>query len=31
VEDFVNVEKKDVTDVYLVPKEDIEHLGFEAK
>ena len=28
---IVNVEKKDVTDVYLVPKEDIEHLGFEAK
>ena len=25
---IVNVEKKDVTDIYLIPKEDIEHLGF---
>lgn len=28
---IVNVEKKDVTDIYLIPKEDIEHLGFKAK
>ena len=28
---IVNVEKKDVTDIYLVPKEDIERLGFKAK
>ena len=25
---IVNVEKKDLTDIYLVPKEDIESLGF---
>ena len=28
---IVNVEKEDLTDVYLVPKEDIMYLGFEAK
>ena len=28
---IVNVEKKDATDIYLIPKEDIEHLGFKAK
>ena len=28
---IVNVERKDLTDIYLVPKEDIEHLGFDAK
>ena len=28
---IVNVEGKDLTDIYLVPKEDIEHLGFDAK
>jgi len=28
---IVNVEGKDLTDIYLVPKEDIEYLGFEAK
>jgi len=28
---IVNVEKKDVTDIYLIPKEDIKHLGFKAK
>ena len=28
---IVNVEGKDLTDIYLVPKEDIERLGFEAK
>jgi hypothetical protein len=28
---IVNVEGKDLTDIYLVPKEDIERLGFKAK
>ena len=28
---IVNVEKEDLTDVYLVPKEDIMYLGFGAK
>ena len=28
---IVNVEKKDATDIYLIPKEDIKHLGFKAK
>jgi len=28
---IVNVEKEDLTDVYLVPKEDIMYLGFVAK
>ena len=28
---IVNVEKKNVTDIYLIPKEDIEYLGFKAK
>ena len=28
---IINVEGKALTDIYLVPKEDIEHLGFDAK
>ena len=28
---IVNVEKKDVARIYLIPKKDIEDLGFKAK